>query len=407
MIKKRYDVIIVGAGVAGLMLAKLMNNSKLDVLLVERRPVLKTFQNNHQYGTFKETIKKFKLEKYVFKKYKKFGFHTPNAKANFNYPKYEFQLVEMNKFVKDLNIKCDVKTKYTVTSVKRKNGCVEISNKGKDKYEAKIIVDCSGHVKIVAKNLGVKDDTINMFDRAYLLENCNIPYSDRWLYITDVKYANVGFWYYPFSKTKGIFAHTDNTSKRFPLLKNQRKSIDYFIRDIEPYKSWFKNARIVEEINKIGPATTELPFIVQDNILLCGDASGGGTPLVGEGFRIALEMANSAKETISYAFSKNDFTKKTLKIHETNFRKMFGKYYLGSYALRYLMLRFWTNDEYDLFAQNLRNMGEKIFLKAFRSEITFRIFLKCLSFKLLSKTFVNSIKYILSGFQPLNERVLN
>ena len=73
MAEKRYDVIIVGAGISGLKLAELLNDSKLNVLLVEKRPTIKKLVN-HIYGVIPwEYIEKWDLHKYLIRK-QGFGF---------------------------------------------------------------------------------------------------------------------------------------------------------------------------------------------------------------------------------------------------------------------------------------------------------------------------------------------
>jgi digeranylgeranylglycerophospholipid reductase len=402
---KKYDVIIIGAGVSGLMLVELLKNSKLKVLLIEKREDIRK-PKNHQFGTFIETVKKFKLEKYVIKYFTKFGFHSPNHQADFNYNKKQFAVVDIELMAKDLKYNCDLLTGTELSKIQRENNKIKLKIKNTT-YNAKIIVDCSGDKKIVAKSFGLDKDTLDMYDKAYLLDNCNLPYLDKWLFITDARYANEGFWYYPLTKKMGIFGFTDFVSKKMPLVKNQIKSIDYYIRDIAPYKEWFKNAKIKETLIKPGPTTQLLDKIYGDNFLLCGDASGGGTPLVGEGYRIAVEMAFSASEVIQEAFKKNDFTEKTLKTHYSNFYEMFGKYYIWSNILRFLSINFFTNREWDIFGKNLKNnLSNKELLIALKSEINFKIFLKCLSPGLLFNMLLNSFKYTFNGFKPINKRVL-
>jgi flavin-dependent dehydrogenase len=78
MKKRVYDVIIVGAGLGGLKLAELLNNSKLKVLLIEKRNTIKKLVG-HIYGTYWETIKKWKLQKYIIRKCG-WGFYTTENK---------------------------------------------------------------------------------------------------------------------------------------------------------------------------------------------------------------------------------------------------------------------------------------------------------------------------------------
>ena len=287
---KSYDIIIVGAGVSGLMLAKLLDDSKLKVLLIENRSTIKKLWN-HRYGTFKETVEKFNLEKYVIKKYKKFAFGMSELEKQtvLSYHDYRFQIVDMNLFAKDLKLKCDVLTKFNIKKIRRMNGKIVIFNKN-NKYAANIVVDCSGCSQVVSHHLKrpEKKDSINFLNTFLELSNCNIPkeFTDRVYFPHHFLYMNIPLCLYPYSRTECQFGHSDLVSNKFPLVKGQAKSIYLFMQNEEPYKTWFKDAKVKEKVRKIS-STTITRSLVDDNFIACGEAGGATTPMLGEGFRIA------------------------------------------------------------------------------------------------------------------------
>jgi len=377
--RKEYDIVIVGAGVAGLMLAKLLNNSKLNILLIEKRDTIKELAN-HRYGTFSDTIKKYALEKYVIKTYSHFIFLSAKEKANKKYTNGTLQVVDMNTFARKLNLNCDILLNYNITKVERKNNIISIDNK----ITTKLIVDCSGDTKTIATKLNLIEDKIStdMFCTAFEMTNCNIPRKalDEFMFMAHLKYSNVGFWFYPYSETTCQIGIADFVSKKIKKPTNQKKDLIKYYKTIHPFNKWLANGDIVETVSKIGP-TTQLTSFVDDNFLACGDAAGAGTPIVGEGFRISLEMALSAKQTIDKAFSKNDFSKKTLYQHQQNFKKI-SKYYKWSTLTRFLILNFFTNKEYDIFTSNLGKLPNKNYFKMLRSEIIFQTISKVINLKL-------------------------
>lgn len=395
-----YDIIIIGAGVSGLYLAKLLNNSDLKVLLIEKRNTIMRLPN-HKYGTFRETVKKFSLERFVIKNFTKFGFYGSEEGTCFSYEADLFSVVDMNKFAKTLKLTCDVKTGYTLRKVERTNNKIIVN----ETFEAKIIVDCSGNSQVVSHHLGLqRNNDLQMFSTSFELIHCNISSKrlDEFWFMTDLHYTNVGLWFYPYSKTKCQIGHTDFYSASFPIIKDQEKSLPAFIKNVEPYSTWLKDSKITEIVRKTGPTTT-LSSLYSDNFISCGDAAGAGTPIVGEGFRIALEMALSAHETIMKAFKQVDFSKKVLINHKNNFNRKIGKYYIWSRLLRHLILHYFSNKEYDSFAKNLGKLSREELYLALKSEFSGSILFKMVDLEMLFGITKNAIRKLL-GIE-LNKRI--
>lgn len=406
---KEYDVIIVGAGVAGLMLAKLFNNSKLKLLLIENRDTIK-IPWNHRYGTTSEVAKKFNLEKYVIKSYKGFEFLYSNIEnAHFSYEKDEFCIVDISPFAQDLKLSFEVKTGCTIKDVKREPemNLVSITDQLGNTYKTKIIIDCSGENKIVSKYLGQikKGKPIDCYSISLELTNCNMPEMDYFQFFADLKYVNAGMWFYPYSKTGCQFGNYEFLSE-YPNEQKQYEKLFKLMENEEPYRTWFKNSKIVEKMLKIGPAATVNVSLVEDNFLACGNAAGAGTPVIGEGFRIALEMAESAYDTTLEAFRKSDFSKRALKKHQQNFQQKFNKYYPWSKIIRFFVLRYFTENEMKLFIRNLKKLSSEEMKSVLKSEITSLHLLKIIDLKLAWYIFCNMFKYYLSGCKSLNKQLV-
>ncbi len=399
---KFYDVIIVGAGVSGLMLAKLLNDSDLNVLLVEKRNTIKKLKNS-RFGTFKEIVEEFGLENYVISKYKKFAFGLtkPEYETVFEFKENRFQVVDMNLFAKELILKHDVLTSFYFKNITYINNCVQIVDKKGDIYLANIIVDCSGDEQIVSKYLKRKQNKnpINFYNTSLELKNCNIPkeYVERIDFPQNFRYMNIPLWIYPYSENKCQFGHADLYSKKFPLVKNQGESIYLFIKNEEPYKTWFKDAEIISMVKK--PAfTTIIRSLIDDNLICCGDAGGATTPQLGEGFRIALEMSRMAKKVILESFEKEDFSRSSLQFFEDWYFQTIGRYFVFSKIMRFILLRYITDYEFDVFSKNLKNLNNEEFIKFLKSEIDVFIFLKLFKINLIFRIFLNMFKYHIINF---------
>jgi len=135
MSKKEYDVIIVGAGIGGLTLAKLLDKSKLNVLLLERRPTMKKLVN-HIYGTPWVYVKKWKLQKYIVQKCG-FGFYGPNKRTFKKLNKGPFTVVDMNPWARSMKLTCDVKTKVNIQKLRREKGGITLFDQKKERLSRK------------------------------------------------------------------------------------------------------------------------------------------------------------------------------------------------------------------------------------------------------------------------------
>ena len=120
---------------------------------------------------------------------------------------------------------------------------------------------------------------------------------------------------------------------------------------------------------------------------------GAGAPFIGDGFRMAFSMADSAYQTILLAFKKNNFKKRTLKLHAKNFWNEFEKWYKWSTLLRFIWVRYLTNRELNLMANNLKRLKDDDYYRIITSRITAKIFIKLFTPKILALILKNILIY--------------
>jgi len=392
---KQYDVIIVGAGPAGLMLAKFLNNTEHNVLLMEKRGTTRELAN-HRYGTFKRIIEEYNLGAYEITNYKKFSFvYLDEAKTSFVFPD-GLSVIDMNLFAKDLKLKCDIQVNTQVTSIYRKDELIELKT-AETLYQTKIIVDCSGEAKVVAKALGYNaKKPIDFYSTSLELTNCDITQVDEMKFMGDLEHSNSAFWFYPYSKTEAQIGQTEWFDS-YPDKEKQLQKLKDFISSTEPYKTWLKDAKIEEKVFGIGPASTLNDKIVANNFISCGNAAGAGTPFIGEGFRVSLDMAKYAHETIIQAFATQDFSEKSLHPFKDKFDKEYGEYYIWSTILRTMTLKVISKTNYITIIKNIRKLDDKEAFEFFASKITPKMFIKVLDPKLAISIMKDIIRYYLFG----------
>jgi len=356
MNKKSYDIIIVGAGIAGLKLANLLNNSDLKVLLVEKKPTIRKLVTS-VFITPVEYAKKFGLQKHIVHKCD-FGWYGTEIKTLLKLKKREFCALDVGPWAKSLKLKCDVKTKTVIKKLKRRNDGIDLFDEKNNKYFAKVVIDCSGDAQVIGTLLGIEKSKGDFIDYACIFKNAKITNYREMGYFQDANLVNCGGWFHPIGKNKFLIGISEWTEVKYLNKKEHMKRMKLLVKNFEPFNKIVKWENRTQESYKIGPTTTLHSSIAEDNYMAAGDASGGGTPFIGLGFYTANEMATSAYNLILKAFETNDFSKNTFNEHQKWFYETFSRHYKWSNVARYIFLHYTTNKEINLFAKRINALSE-------------------------------------------------
>jgi flavin-dependent dehydrogenase len=405
MLNKQYDVIIVGAGLGGLYLANLLNKTKLRVLLIEKRNTITTLTKNY-FGTFLEDVQKHNLEKYVLQQCG-WGMYSTKHKYFNNLTGRTLNVLEMNSWAKSLKLNCDIKTDTEIIDIRlKKNESLSVLDQNYQEYNAKIIVDASGIAQTISGLLNIKKSKIDFLNYTYIMEGHTLKNKKEMFYFQDATLTNCGGWFHTLEDGRCLVGCAEYTVPHSLGPNELKKRLDSYIKNFHPLKKYLKNATITEELCMAGPTTTAHSSVVEDNYLAIGDAAGAGGPFIGDGFRMALAMADSAYDTIQSAFAKNDFSKKTLLKHSHNFKNEFSKWYKWSYLFRFIYVRYLTNKELNLLPNILKKkISDDDYYAILRSKFTPRILLKLFTPKLTILILKNMFIYHI--LQPIGITKLN
>ncbi|MBU1204584.1 MAG: NAD(P)/FAD-dependent oxidoreductase [Nanoarchaeota archaeon] len=290
---KSHDVVIIGAGPAGLTCAEKLAKADKKVLLLEQNEIIgpKICAGGlSSHGSDYPGLP----DKLLEHKYKKIIFHTPFNKAIIKLNKDSIYTIDrknlgqwqLSKLKKTNAI---IKTKSRVTEIKKNHIIINNSEKIRFNY----LVGADGSTSIVRKYLGLKTNELNIAIQYVIptkkYKNLEIFYDSKLFHSW---YA----WIFPHKNYVSIGCICD---PRLLSLENLRKN----------FNIWLKNNKI--DVSKgeyqTYPINCDYKGYRFKNIFLVGDAAGLASGLTGEGI---YQATISGEEVAKSIINKNYVSKK-------------------------------------------------------------------------------------------------
>ena len=287
----QYDVIILGAGPAGLECANQFKNSNLSVLLIEKNKIIgpKTCAGgltnlDKNFDIPKEKTRSFpKQEIFIKEKSRTINLVNPlKTISRFELGQYQFQQISNCKNIRIL--------KETLVKEIKKNELVTSSENFKFKY----LVGADGSNSIVRKHLNLKSKIcIGMY---YNISKI----TDRFIWYVNPQKLKSGYiWVFPHKKYTniGVYYNPDFVSS-----KNAKIALEDFLKfhEFDFTHSKFEAASI--NYSYYG--------CIFNNIFLIGDAAGLASKTTGEGISFALTSGKEiAKRIMNPNYEMDDLDK--------------------------------------------------------------------------------------------------
>jgi len=323
---ERYDVIVVGAGIAGSVLARLLAEKGVKVLLVEKdeysgkttacgglfdRPYFDRYVDDPSiieqeikrnvfimpwgevtYECDQVTVKRRKFDRYLAERAQQSGAH----------------LVTLTKAVD-----------YRVKSL----GAVEVTlNHRKSRetrtVQAKLVAFADGpHTLAKANPLFNYEPNRPYWAYAYAYEVEGIPIDPQEIKIyLDERIAPWGYgWIFPNRNDSNIGVGTIQAEIDRGI--KVKEKLFYFIEEYEKTGPLLKDRKIVDKKGGFIPMWL-IQHFADDSQVVLGDAGGMVSPLFGAGIDYAIEAAEAAAPVILEALAHNDFTRHRLQRYEAN-----------------------------------------------------------------------------------------
>lgn len=334
-----FDVIIVGGGTAGLMLARELGKLKHRVLILDRKDNLLHFSFN-TLGSFIK-LDDFGLSKNVVAQ--EIDYFVIASKRLSRKIKVRAYILDKKKVHKEILESIDSKYVTIALGVNIKN--IELGEGGMyssvtdsngNKYLGRIFVDASGTNGVLSKKIGLQEKKTELAT--------GVEYNVKYLGKPNEAYLLIGKdyeggygWIFPLKNQRAIIGFGTFEKKVVKELKNRMHKI------IELPKI----QKLVEKDNNnieggSIPITPVLDKFVDRNLVCVGDSVSQVNPIVGEGYKFIFEAAMMASQAIDHSLKNKNLD--YLNEYEVIWRKRFLKNYKRSKKAQERIFKFSSSD---------------------------------------------------------------
>jgi digeranylgeranylglycerophospholipid reductase len=308
-----YDIIIIGAGPAGLMAARELKSQNINFLIIDSKKEIGLPLRCGEGIREKEFIKFFQHKNYPFVKntINAHEVHYENLTKTFRENFLELDRPEFEKWLAE-PVKNNLKLSTPCKDINIKENLVEIIT-NKETLTANLAILAYGCNFNIQKKLNlVKKQPIIVLGYGGIYKNHNLD-KNKFYYFFDTDYLGY-LWIFPKDKQlANIGFGAFNTNK------NTRQIINKLL------KKYKINAQQFSEYAGIVPCSGPINKTYTDRLLICGNAAGQVHAFSGEGIYYGLITGKLAANTSIKALKEKNFNKEFLKNYEKDWKKEIGK----------------------------------------------------------------------------------
>ena len=337
-IKDNVDVLVVGAGPAGSIAARVLAENNVDVLVLDKKQEIGTPKRCAEgiHSNVLDTIGLKPDPRWVVNETLGAIIYSPSEKKveiNFKDVGIGGYILERKIFEKSLAIDAiNAGARYAIKTmaldVIKENGKVtgvKAEHMGEEiKIRSKIVIAADGVDSKIAKSAGLNTtNRLEDYESGFQYEMAglkNINFKDLHIFFGN-EVAPLGYvWIFPKIKNTANVGIGILSSKSTPE-KNAKYYLDKFIED---HPDIFEDASPIE-INAGGvPISSSIDTFVTDGLMVVGDAAQIVNPLHGGGIRLAMNSAKIAAEVSVNALKEDDLSKSRLYEYEKIWRETDG-----------------------------------------------------------------------------------
>ncbi|WP_397446177.1 FAD-dependent oxidoreductase [Polaribacter sp. R77954] len=314
----KFDVVIVGGGTAGLLLARELSKQKHKVLILDRKKNLLEFSFN-TLGSFLN-LEQFGLShNVVAQDIDTIVLHSKRVKRSIKSDLYILDKKQVHVEILEgidnnyATIKTGINIKEIQTDVK--GNFIAVVDQKNEKYTGKLFVDASGTNGILSKKVGLIPKKTQLATGVEYNVRYLGNHSKMYLLIGKVYQGGYG-WIFPLKNQRAIIGFGTFDEKIVKDLKNRLHKI----LELPQIKKLVLKDNDKVEGGSI-PITPVLEKFICNNLVCVGDCVSQVNPIVGEGYKFIFEAAIMASKAIDSALKNDNLD--FLKNYETDWKNRF------------------------------------------------------------------------------------
>ena len=323
-----FDVVVVGGGPAGSSAAHMAAKNGCTVALIEKeKEIAETVRTSGV--TWISDIKKFGIPEECYNPIKKFSFCSPKNSVKISGEIAKAAVLDVRKTYRFLanRAKTSGSELFTSTNVTevlkddtgKRTGVIAKSDGKQIQFNSKVVIDASGFVSVIAKELGYVTQWKKFGAGAEFEVKTEKLEHDNWWLMVGQEYSPAGYaWIFPTSK---------DTARIGVGIGKPDSDVDPTVRLNELLEKKLGPIKDLGNIEKIEFHYGLIPNdgvsrkTVYDNLILVGDSAGQANPLVLEGIRYAIRFGEVAGQVAADAIKNGDTTEMSLSPYEKEWKR--------------------------------------------------------------------------------------
>ena len=366
------DVLIVGAGPAGLLAAETTASSGLSTIVIEREPDV-AYSVRTSGGMDLNTMHRFNIPARLYHTVNRLRIISPTEEAVIQEHAPVACVIDVRGMYRYLGCRAREKGAVILTGVEATEPLVEDGSvvgcritdalATESEIRSRIVIDCGGHRASMSKKAGLHGGFARFglgFEYEFHAPQCN---QEELVLLVGNRYAPGGCaWVFPCGETRvrvGVGTLKPGA--------NPKEHLMLFLEDAQKFGFDFSDAEVAETHSGLIPAEGLPPRLVADGIIAAGDAAGQVSLVAGAGIKLAMFAGQLAGQTVSWALARGRCDRVALLPYERKFRSRYGRSISIGHTLNLRMVQY-NDHEWDSKVRLLRTIPTDLLLEFLQSE---------------------------------------
>lgn len=381
---RRYDVLVVGGGPAGLAAAETAAQSGARVAVLERRKEI-GYPVHTSGGSWISDMRALGIPADLYNPIRGVTFLSPNKSARFHYDEPVCCVLDVRGVYQHLagravlagaEIHPNSPVESPIVEGGRVVGVIAKDHRNRaSEWRADVVIDASGFSSTLVTRAGLRRGFQRYgYGAEYDLVAPN--YDQNMLYlIMGSQVAPSGYaWAFPRGNHRvrlgvGVIRPDVN--------EDAREYLDTFTQRLPQLAEDFKGASPVEYHTGLFPSEGVVEKFIGEGLIATGDSAGHGSTLVGEGIRFAIYSGQMAGAVAGEAVRAGDTSSAFLGRYDRQWRARFGREMDISYLVNQRIAR-WSDEQWDESMDLLKRVTPAQAAELLRGDYSVGLFLSVL-----------------------------